>query len=189
MQRETEVTSEVELVERAQQGDEGAFGELFTLYQRRVYLLCLHMTRRVEEAEDLTQTTFLKLLLKLPGFRRESAFSTWLYRVAVNEVLMHLRRTRHILTVPLHEVSTRDRECEPDGWGREDPHLKSIVDRVDLRRAIAQLPSTYRTVFTLHDVQGYEHNEIALLTEASVGNSKSRLHRARQSLRQALRAA
>ena len=178
--------SETELIARAQQGDEGAFTALFEAHKRRVYSLCLRMTGNTAEAEDLAQEAFLQLFRKISTFRGESAFSTWLHRLAVNVVLMHLRK-KGLQQVSLDEMDTSQDEPVKRDYGDDDRRLTGSVDRIGLQRAIADLPPGYRSVFVLHDVEGYEHNEIAEIMGCSVGNSKSQLHKARMKLRERLR--
>jgi RNA polymerase sigma-70 factor (ECF subfamily) len=178
--------SETQLVRRAQQGDEEAFASLFEAHKRRVYSLCLRMTGNTAEAEDLTQEAFLQLFRKISTFRGESAFSTWLHRLAVNVVLMHLRK-KGLQQISLDEPETSQEEPVKRDYGDDDRRLLGSVDRIGLEKAIAELPQGYRTVFVLHDVEGYEHNEIAEIMNCSVGNSKSQLHKARLKLRDWLR--
>jgi len=179
--------TEAEAIRLAQQGDASAFEYIYRLHSRRVYALCLRMVGNPAEAEDLTQDAFLQLFRKIGTFRGESAFSTWLHRLSVNVVLMKLRKK--VLPVTSLEEST-DPEDEANGPRREiggpDLLLTGSIDRVHLERAIQQLPPGYRQVFVLHDVQGFEHNEIAKLMECSIGNSKSQLHKARMRLRELL---
>ena len=179
--------TEAEAISLAQQGDARAFEQIYRLHSRRVYALCLRMVGNPAEAEDLTQDAFLQLFRKIGTFRGESAFSTWLHRLSVNVVLMKLRKKS--LPVTSLEEST-DPEDESNGPRREigapDLLLAGSIDRVHLERAIEQLPPGYRQVFVLHDVQGFEHNEIAKLMECSIGNSKSQLHKARMRLRELL---
>jgi len=180
------VASETQLVARAQHGDEEAFAALFEMHKRRVYSLCLRMTGNTAEAEDLTQEAFLQLFRKITTFRGESAFSTWLHRLAVNVVLMHLRK-KGLQQVSLDETDSSQDEPVKRDYGDHDRRLTGSIDRISLSRAIAELPPGYRTVFVLHDVEGYEHNEIAEIMNCSVGNSKSQLHKARMKLRDWLR--
>ncbi len=177
--------SEAQLIARAQQGDEEAFATLFELHKRRVYSLCLRMTRSAEEAEDLTQDALLLFFRKLPTFRGESTLATWLHRMVVNVVLMHLRKKR-LQQVPLDEAETGD-DLPKRQYGAPDRRLTGCVVRVSLEQAIANLPSGYRSVYVLHDIHGYEHAEIARIIGCSPGNSKSQLHKARLKLRRLLR--
>jgi len=178
--------ADAQLIARAQRGDEEAFAALFEAHKRRVYSLCLRMTGNTAEAEDLTQEAFLQLYRKISTFRGESAFSTWLHRLAVNVVLMHLRK-KGLQQISLDEPDTSQDEPVKRDYGSEDRRLTGSVDRIGLQKAIADLPPGYRAVFVLHDVEGYEHNEIAEIMNCSVGNSKSQLHKARMKLRERLR--
>ena len=182
----TKTISDAQLIARAQRGDEEAFAAIFEAHKRRVYSLCLRMTGNTAEAEDLTQEAFLQLFRKISTFRGESAFSTWLHRLAVNVVLMHLRK-KGLQQISLDEVDTSQDEPVKRDYGRDDRRLTGSVDRIGLQNAIAALPPGYRAVFVLHDVEGYEHNEIAEIMKCSVGNSKSQLHKARMKLRERLR--
>ncbi len=178
--------AEAQLIARAQRGDEAAFTSLYEAHKRRVYSLCLRMTGNTAEAEDLSQEAFLQLFRKISTFRGESAFSTWLHRLAVNVVLMRLRK-KGLQQVSFDEVDTSQEEPVKRDYGDDDRRLLGSVDRVSLGRAIDKLPPGYRSVFVLHDVEGYEHNEIAAMMDCSVGNSKSQLHKARLKLRESLR--
>ncbi len=178
--------SEVELIERAKQGDAEAFEALYHLHKRRVYSLCLRMTANTAAAEDLTQEAFLQLFRKIGTFRGESAFSTWLHRMAVNVVLMQLRK-KGLPVVPLEDTIETEEEAPRKELGAPDPSLAGSIDRLQLQRAVEDLPPGYRSIFVLHDVEGYEHNEIAEIVGCSVGNSKSQLHKARLKLRELLK--
>ena len=179
--------SEAEAIDRAKQGDAESFEGLYVLHKRRVYSLCLRMTGNTTEAEDLTQEVFLQLYRKIATFRGESAFSTWLHRLAVNVVLMHLRK-KGLPLVSLEETLEPLQEEGPrKDIGTRDNVLAGSLDRINLERAIERLPPGYRMVFVLHDVEGYEHNEIAEMLDCSIGNSKSQLHKARMKLRDLLR--
>ena len=178
--------SEAEAIEKAKQGDAQAFEVLYNLHKRRVYSLCLRMTANAAEAEDLTQEAFLQLYRKIATFRGESAFSTWLHRLAVNVVLMRLRK-KGLSVVPLEETTETEEETPKKDLGAEDARLAASIDRLQLQRAIERLPPGYRSIFVLHDVEGYEHNEIAEIVGCSIGNSKSQLHKARLKLREFLK--
>ena len=178
--------TEAEAIERAKQGDGEAFEILYNLHKRRVYSLCLRMTANTAEAEDLTQEAFLQLFRKISTFRGESAFSTWLHRMAVNVVLMRLRK-KGLPVVSLEETMETDDESARKEPGALDPSLAGSIDRLQLQRAVGDLPPGYRSVFVLHDVEGYEHNEIAEMAGCSIGNSKSQLHKARVKLRDLLK--
>jgi RNA polymerase sigma-70 factor, ECF subfamily len=178
--------SEAEAIARAKQGDAEAFEVLYNLHKRRVYSLCLRMTANTAEAEDLAQEAFLQLFRKIGTFRGESAFSTWLHRMAVNVVLMHLRK-KGLPVVSLEETTEGTEETPKKDFGAEDLALSGSIDRLQLQTAVDRLPPGYRTIFVLHDVEGYEHNEIANLVGCSIGNSKSQLHKARMKLREFLK--
>ena len=179
--------SEAEAIERAKQGDAESFEGLYVLHKRRVYSLCLRMTGNTAEAEDLTQEAFLQLYRKIASFRGESAFSTWLHRLAVNVVLMRLRK-KGLPQVSLEETLEPQQEDGPrKDIGTRDNVLAGSIDRINLERAIERLPPGYRIVFVLHDIEGYEHNEIAEMLGCSIGNSKSQLHKARMKLRDLLK--
>ena len=179
--------TEAEAIRLAQSGNAAAFEFLYQLHGRRVYALCLRMVGNPSDAEDLMQEAFLQLFRKIGTFRGESAFSTWLHRMTVNVVLMRLRK-KSLPAASLEEATEPDDET---GGPRKDPgapdlRLSGAVDRVNLERSIGKLPPGYKTVFVLHDIQGYEHNEIAEIMGCSVGNSKSQLHKARTRLRELL---
>jgi RNA polymerase sigma-70 factor (ECF subfamily) len=184
---ETGDIPESDLIRLAQQGDAAAFESLYQSHNRRVYSLCLRMVGNTAEAEDLTQEAFLQLFRKISTFRGESAFSTWLHRLAVNVVLMKLRKKSGKET-SLEQVTDPDEESGTPrrDFGTLDIRLSGSLDRVNLQRAVEQLPPGYKAVFVLHDVQGFEHNEIAEIMGCSIGNSKSQLHKARMRLRDLL---
>jgi len=179
--------TEAEAIRRAQNGDSAAFEFLYQLHGRRVYALCLRMLSNPADAEDLMQEAFLQLFRKIGTFRGESAFSTWLHRMTVNVVLMKLRK-KSLPVTSLEETTDPDEETggPRKDVGAPDLRLSGAVDRVNLERCVEKLPPGYRTVFVLHDVQGFEHNEIANIMGCSVGNSKSQLHKARTRLRDLL---
>ncbi len=185
--RNPPIEGEKEAIASAQQGDGAAFEILYHLHKRRVYSLCLRMLGNVAEAEDLTQDAFMQLHRKIGTFRGDSAFSTWLHRMAVNVVLMHLRK-KGLQLISLEEALEPAQEDGPrKDFGARDLMLSGSIDRVTLERAVNDLPPGYRMVFVLHDVEGYEHNEIAGMLQCSIGNSKSQLHKARMRLRDLLR--
>jgi RNA polymerase sigma-70 factor, ECF subfamily len=178
--------TEAEAIERAKQGDEAAFEILYHLHKRRVYSLCLRMLSNPAQAEDLAQEAFLQLFRKIGTFRGESAFSTWLHRMTVNVVLMQLRK-KGLPLVSLEETMETEEETPRKELGAEDTKLTGVIDRLQLQRAVDRLPPGYKTVFVLHDVEGFEHNEIADMVGCSIGNSKSQLHKARLKLRDYLK--
>ena len=177
--------TDLELVKRAQQGDSEAFAALFHAHKGRVYSICMRMTNNTAQAEDLTQDAFLQVFRKLSTFKGNSALSTWLYRIAVNTVLMHFRK-KALKQISLDEPSSQDAKQVRREYGSRDGRLSGSVDRITLTRAIKDLPAGYRKIFLLHEVEGYEHQEIAKLLDCSVGNSKSQLHKAKLRIREFL---
>ena len=172
------------LARAAATGATDAVGDLYRRHNRRVYSLCLRMTRNAADAEDLTQEVFIHLLRKIQSFRGESRFTTWLHRLTVNLVLMRFRRW----------ASCRESQLTDDfdmniAISIRNPHSASaqLVGRIDLQSALAQLSPGCRSVLVLFDIEGYKHDEIARLLGCSVGTSKSQLHRARRKLRRLLR--
>jgi RNA polymerase sigma-70 factor (ECF subfamily) len=142
------------------------------------------------EAEDLAQEAFLQLFRKIHTFRGESAFSSWLHRLTANVVLMSFRKKKAHLT-SLDEISRAndDDSGQKLEIGEADVRLTGMFDRVNLQSAIDSLPEGYKRMFLLHDLHGYEHNEIAQILDCSIGNSKSQVHKARKRLREVLRKA
>jgi RNA polymerase sigma-70 factor, ECF subfamily len=178
---------ESEVIIKAQEGDDRRFEMLYARHKRRVFSLCLRMTGNHADAEDFTQEAFVQLYRKIASFRGESAFSTWMHRLSVNIVLMHLRK-KNLLEISLQELlEPQEGEERPKReLGMTDNVLRGSVERVTLEHAIEELPPGYRIIFVLHDIEGiegYEHNEIAELLCCSIGNSKSQLHKARMKLR------
>lgn len=169
------------LVRRAQAGDRDAFGELYRLHEGRVFALCLRLTADRDTAASLTQDAFVRAWRHLSGFRGESRLLTWLHRLTVNVVLDHRRRERrrNAHRVPLADGEDLDRLAVV----RPAP----VGMRRDLETAIAGLPPGARTIFVLHEVEGYRLREIAEMTGVAVGTVKAQLHRARQLLREVLR--
>ena len=180
---EEQTPSDFQLAQMSAAGDVEAFGKLYQSYNHRVYSICLRMTANLTQAEDLTHDVFVQLFRKIGSFRGESAFTTWLHRMTVNQVLMHFRKS----SVQKELTTENDEMPVQVALGSENPRRMPVVDRIELDRAIAQLPRGYRTVFVLHDVEGYEHEEIARMLDCAVGTSKSQLHKARMKLRGLLR--
>jgi len=179
--------SENEAVRLAQEGDSEGFERLYKLHSGRVYHLCLHMVKNPAEAEDLAQSAFLQAFRKIQTFRGDSRFSTWLHRLTVNIVLMRLRK-RRLSEISLVESTQQNGEStKPSAeFGGPDLNLNGVIDRVILEKAIDQLPYGYKKMLILHDIEGYQHNEISRILGCTVGNSKSQLHKARQRLRELL---
>ena len=175
-------TTDFELAQAAANGDMFSFEELYQRHHRRVYSICLRMLQNASEAEDLTQDVFIQLYRKIGSFRGDSAFTTWLHRMTVNQVLMHFRK-RNVK----FEKTTEEGETPVQiVIGTSNPNKMPIVDKIALENAIEQLPNGYKNVFVLHDVEGYEHEEVARILGCSVGTSKSQLHKARLKLRKLL---
>jgi RNA polymerase sigma-70 factor (ECF subfamily) len=175
--------SDHSLARAAAQGDMKAFEELYLRHNRRVYSLCLRMTKNVSEAEDLAQEAFIQIFRKIGTFRGDAAFTTWLHRLTVNQVLMHFRKR----SVKLEHTTDEGETPVQIVRGTEDPNKMPVLDRISLDRAIGKLPPGYRSVFVLHDIEGHDHEEISKLLGVAVGTSKSQLHKARMKLRGLLR--
>jgi len=176
------IVSDLTLAKQFSAGDVSVFEELYRRHHRRVYAICLRMLQNAAEAEDLTQDVFIQLYRKLCSFRGESAFTTWLHRMTVNQVLMHFRK-RNVK----FEFTTEEGETpEQTVVGSADPGRMQVVDKIALERAVEELPNGYKKVFLLHDVEGFEHEEVAKILGCSVGTSKSQLHKARLRLRKLL---
>ena len=169
-------------VQLAAAGDIEAFEQIYLRHHQRVYGLCRRMTRNATDAEDLTQDVFVQLLRKIGTFRGEASFATWLHRLTVNEVLMHFRKPA-VRT----EQTTDDGEMPVQLAETGNPAKVSVIDRISLNEAMAQLSPGYRAVFILHDVEGYEHQQIGQLLGCAIGTSKSQLHKARIKLRRLLK--
>ena len=163
------------LVQRAQDGDVRAFEQLYRDHVGHIFAICLRMSGNRRRAEELTQDSFVQAWETIGTFRGESAFSSWLHRVAVNTVLLALRSERRYSS----RVESTDDLTRHDRSGNEQ--LPGELS--DLENAIAQLPGQARVIFVLHDVEGYKHGEIAEYMGLSVGTSKAQLHRARRLLR------
>ncbi len=171
-------TSAEKDVELAQQGDVSAFERLYRNNCGRVYALCIRMVGNPTLAEELVQDIFVRAWQKLGSFRGESAFSSWLHRLGVNVVLteQRSRRRRDARIISVEDPAVH-----------EKPRLRVAGgQRLDLERAIADLPPGARQAFVLHDVEGYSHQEVADMCGIAVGTSKAHLHRARKLLRKAL---
>lgn len=174
---------DLELVKVAATGNMAAFEEIYRRHHRRVYSVCLRMLQNTSEAEDLTQDVFIQLYRKIGSFRGDSAFTTWLHRMTVNQVLMHFRKR----TVKYEKTTEEGETPVQIVSGTSNPEKMRIVDKIALDNAIEQLPAGYKNVFMLHDVQGFEHEEVARILGCSVGTSKSQLHKARLKLQKLLR--
>ena len=178
--------SERSLIRRAQRGEDRAFATLFQFHKTLVFSVCLRMTGNMADAEDLTQEAFLRMFQSINSFRGDSAFSSWLYRIAVNTVLMKLRCRRRALVSLDEPISTGDSASLKRDEGKTDPSLNRAIDRIAPRRAVAGPPAGRPQVFHLYEVEGYQHREIAQLLRCPVGNSKAQLHKARLKMRNGL---
>jgi RNA polymerase sigma-70 factor (ECF subfamily) len=167
-----------ELVRLAQTGDVAAFEQLYRENEGRVYAVCLRIVANVSRAEELTQDVFVRIWEMLASFRGESAFSSWLHRVAVNVVLADIRSTQRYR----QRVATVD---DLEQYDRETT-LSRPGESIDLETAMARLPKQARAIFVLHDIEGYRHEEIAKSMGLAVGTTKAQLHRARKLLREVL---
>lgn len=176
-------TPDLALTRAAADGDMAAFEEIYNRHHRRVYSICLRMLQNASEAEDLTQDVFIQLYRKIGSFRGDSAFTTWLHRMTVNQVLMHFRKR----TVKFEKTTEEGETPDQIVSGTANPHKMQIVDKLALENAIDQLPDGYKNVFVLHDVEGFEHEEVAKILGCSVGTSKSQLHKARLKLQKLLK--
>jgi RNA polymerase sigma-70 factor (ECF subfamily) len=176
---DVDTDAEPDLVRRAQQRDTDAFATLYRAHVNRIYALCLRMTANASLAEELTQQAFVGAWQKLPLFRGESAFGSWLHRLAVNTVLMAFRARSRLTARVLFtdDPAALESPVSPPPSGT----------RLDLDQAIAGLPPQARTIFVLHDVEGWQHNEIAEQLGLATGTTKAQLHRARNLLKEALR--
>src|SRR5262245_29790002 len=176
------MTSDLALARAAANGRMNALGDLYERHSRRVYSVCLGMTRNPAQAEDLTQEVFVHLVRKIGSFRGDSQFSTWLHRLTVNLVLMHFRSKERRREQTREDLETRALTA-PESRPKVTAQL---LERLALRSALGQLPRGCRAVFVLFEIGGYKHDEIAALLGCSPGTSKSQLHRARMKMRDLL---
>lgn len=188
MQTEANCLSEGEALSLAQQGNSAAFDFLYRQHSQRVYALCLRMVKNPAQAEDLTQETFLAVLRGIRGFHGQSAFTTWLYQVTRNTVLMCFRK-RRLKETSLEDIAKPNRESgrPPTELGSPDRRLESTADRILLQTAVARLSRGFRATLVLHDLHGYEHSEVAAILGCAPGTSKSQLHKARLRVREIVR--
>jgi RNA polymerase sigma-70 factor (ECF subfamily) len=172
-------TADLELAARCRAGDANAFEELYRQHARRLYSLAVRMIGSADDAEDLLQEVFLQAHRKLGGFRGESTLGTWLYRLTMNHCLDHLRGRQAKMSRATESLD-EEGAVEPVAPA---PVLPPAISRMDLERAIDLLPPGSKAAFLLHDVQGFEHREIAEILGVSEGTSKSQVHKARMKLR------
>lgn len=186
--------ADAKLIELARSGDVAAFEQLYRREVGRVYALCLRMTGDASRARELTQSVFVRAWARLASFRGDSLLSSWLHRIAVNEVLVAARteRRRNAREVLAEDHVTQEEHGDDP---RARRHASAQVGytlpvdaeaRIDLERAIAALPPGARTVFVLHDIEGYRHEEISRMTGSAEGTLRAQLHRARKLLMEAL---
>ncbi len=183
LEAESARAADYELAQKAAAGDVDAFEQIYWKHHRRVFGICLRMTKNVHEAEDVTQQVFLNLFKKIGSFRGDSAFTTWLHRITVNQMLMNIRTNKI-----RKEDTTEDGEL-PEASSAlllKPSNQNQIISRLHLNEAIAKLADGYRKVLILHDIEGFEHDEIARMLGCASGTSKSQLHKARRVLRQLL---
>ena len=175
---------DAELIAAIKRSDSGSREALYHRYKKRVYGLALRIVGPVD-AEEVAQEAFIRIFRGLPKFRGDAALSTWIYRLAVNAALSH--RTRRA-GARLTQESQLDGQAEKtiEAQAAAEPVHTDAVLRARLERALVQLPTGYRTVIVLHDVEGLEHEEIASILRCHVGTSKSQLHKARARLREIL---
>jgi len=160
-------------------GDAAAFEQLYREHAGRVYSIACRMSGSLSDGEDLTQEIFVLIFRKLAGFKGEAALGTWIYRLATNHCLDYLRGRQNKMARTTDSIEDEGM-AEP---AASAPLVASAINRLDLERAISQLPDGCRTAFVLHDVEGFEHHEVATLLGISEGTSKSQVHKARMKLR------
>lgn len=181
--RAASAEDDVVLIARAREGDQEAFERLVAAYTPRVYSLVRQILRNATEAEDVTQEVFFKVFAKLASFREDSAFYTWLYRVAVNAATDHLKKRRHDRTILVEDVATLPvvdlAETPAEEFSRQD--LRGAV-----REAMARLPEKFRTILVLRELEGLAYEEIADVLAISLGTVESRIFRAREKLKKLL---
>src|SRR6187399_523208 len=175
--------AELQLVERCRSGELGAFEELYRAHSGRLYSLAVRMLGNPADAEDLLQEIFLSAHRKLDSYRGEAALGTWLYRLAMNQILDHVR-SRAARSGQLTD-GLDDASLIADATGHR--LADRAIDRIDLERALAELPEGCRAAFVLHDVEGLEHKEVSEVLGIAEGTSKSQVHKARLRLRGLLR--
>lgn len=187
MQPDLDHLPEGEVLSLAQQGNAAAFEFLYHVHSERVYVLCLRMVKDPDQAEDLTQDTFLAVFRGIREFRGQSAFTTWLHQVARNTVLMSFRKRKFIET-SLDDIEQAKLDGRsPKEFGSLDRHLEGVPDRIVLQSAVSQLSQGFRKALVLHDLHGYGHRQVAAILGWAPGTSKSQLHKARLRVRELLK--
>lgn len=169
---------DLSLAQQAGKGDRFAFEQIYRKHHRKVYSLCLRILKEPETAEDITQELFIQVYKKIHTFKGEAKFSTWLHKTTVNQALMYIRKTKN-----REKVGAKEDTLEFEANRKTCVKPAKILEQIDLERAIAQLPKGYFKVFILHDIEGWDHNEVAEMLGISTGTSKSQLHKARLKLK------
>lgn len=182
--------SDVALVEKLRRGNMDAYEELVERYESKVYNLAMRFTRNPEDAEEVLQDVFTTVYTKIDGFRGQSAFSSWLYRVIVNAAFMKLRKRKQYAAVSLEDMTPAARQYCLEGDALHSARSDTITLNHELQqvleRAIGRLPEQYRAVFVLRDVDGMSNQEVSQILQISIPAVKSRLHRSRLMLRRRL---
>ena len=181
------------LVQRAQAGEEQAFGDLVTLYHGRVYGLVYRIVRQADDASEVEQTTWIKAWQRLGSYKREAKFFTWLYRIAVNTATDHIRRRSRQREVPLEDEGGREPVRPDPGWSGGSPvQPDEEAGRDEVRRAFQMaldgLSAEHRAALVLREVEGRSYGEIARIQGCRVGTVMSRLFYARRAIQERMRA-
>lgn len=190
-ERRQEADADGEIVRQVQAGDVAAFDCLITKYRERVFGIVYHMTSNREDAADLTQDAFIKAFQSIHRFGRQSSFFTWLYRIAVNSALSHLRKSRLRSFFSLEGINTDEPVSKEiiaaltdKTGGDRDAYVRELQEK--LNDAMQKLSIKHRTVVTLFEIDGLSHQEIADVMSCSVGTVRSRLHYAKHLLQSEL---
>ena len=179
--------NEEKLIARAAKGDAPAFNELLGAHEKKMYAVCLRMCGNHEDAQDCLQEEMLRVYRAISGFRGQSTFSTWLYRVTMNTCLDELRRKKNKQTTSLDGLL--DAGWSPaDNYDTPERHAVNSERRREIRRIITELPEDMRAAVVLRDIQGFSYDEIAVMLDANVGTIKSRISRGREKLREKFQA-
>ena len=179
------MSDDAQLIHDTLTGQSAAFGQLVRKYQDRLYHTLVHVVGSPEDALDIVQEAFVQAFLKLETFKRESAFYTWLYRIAFNMAASHRRRRKPTLSVEQARESSGSEPIDPE-LGPEDS-VQRDERREQVRKAIAGLNEEHRAVLVLREIDGCRYEEIAEILDVPIGTVRSRLHRARLQLREELK--
>lgn len=181
---------DLDLLDRVQAGDRAAFEALVGRYQSKVYRLAVGLTHNDHDAEEILQEVFLKVYQNLAEFERKSAFSSWLYRIALNATYMKLRERKGKTLVPLDsatgQIEEASMEANHDWSDRPDDQLHTSEAMAIIEQAVEKLPDEFKSVLILRDIEGFSNEEAGEILDLTVPAVKSRLHRARLILRQRL---